>query len=433
MITFSDSRNIARLSWASQWDGVRLKYGVKLINDKAETVFNYVGLENVESWTGRLIQNGNLPDSDEKENAATGNKFYIGNILFGKLRPYLAKVFVAEEYGCCTSELLVFHPLKYDSNYLKYLILTPDFVNLVNSSTYGAKMPRASWDFIGNIFLPTPHLQTQKSIASFLDRKTANIDTLIAKKQRLIQLLEEKRTALINQAVTKGLNHNAPMKDSGIPWIGAVPQYWEVIPLKYITSLSGGSTPDKSNIAYWNGSIPWISAKDMKRFLIGESIDYITELATQETSIRIIQPPVILVVVRGMILAHSFPVAITTNPLTVNQDIKTITCSDKTIIEFLARHLSACKDGVLSLIQEAGHGTKALRTDLFEKLPILLPPIQEQQEICSYVSNHSKKFADIILCLNKQIEKLQEYRRSLITAAVTGKLDISEVTSDYAC
>jgi type I restriction enzyme, S subunit len=276
-------------------------------------------------------------------------------------------------------------------------------------------------------FVCVPSLETQKSIASFLDRKTAAIDTLIAKKQRLIQLLEEKRTALIDRAVTKGLNPNVPMKESGILSIGAVPQHWEVLPLKYITSLSGGSTPDKSNTAYWNGSIPWISAKDMKRFLIGESIDYITELATQETSIRIIQPPVILVVVRGMILAHSFPVAITTNPLTVNQDIKTITCSDKTIIEFLARHLSACKDGVLSLIQEAGHGTKALRTDLFEKLPILLPPIQEQQEICSYVNNHSKKFADIILCLNKRIEKLQEYRRSLITAAVTGKLDISEV------
>jgi type I restriction enzyme, S subunit len=97
-----------------------------------------------------------------------------------------------------------------------YLILTPDFVNLVNSSTYGAKMPRASWDFIGNIFLPTPHLETQQSIASFLDRKTATIDTLIAKKQRLIQLLEEKRTALINHAVAKGLNPNAPMKESGI-------------------------------------------------------------------------------------------------------------------------------------------------------------------------------------------------------------------------
>ena len=89
-------------------------------------------------------------------------------------------------------------------------------------------MPRASWDFIGNISLPTLPLETQKSIARFLDRKTAAIDTLIAKKQRLIQLLEEKRTALINQAVTKGLNPNAPMKDSGIPWIGKIPEHWEI-------------------------------------------------------------------------------------------------------------------------------------------------------------------------------------------------------------
>jgi type I restriction enzyme, S subunit len=220
------------------------------------------------------------------------------------------------------------------------------------------------------------------------------------------------------------------MKDSGIPWIGEIPEHWEICPLKYITAFSGGSTPDKSNLAYWNGSIPWVTPKDMKRFWIGESIEYITELAVEETSIRIIHPSVVLVVVRGMILAHSFPVALTTESLTINQDMKALVCSDKINTEFLARQLSACRDGVLSLVQEAGHGTKALRTDLFEKLSILLPSITEQKEICLYANKETKKFINLINHLKSQIEKLQEYRRSLITAAVTGKLEISEVEAD---
>ncbi len=229
MINLPNHQKLSSLSRNSECSGIRLKYGVELVNNRAETIFNYVGLENVESWKGKLVQSDNL---SSEEDAATANRFYSENVLFGKLRPYLAKVFVAQQDGCCTSELLVLRPVKYYANYLKYLILNPDFINLVNSSTYGAKMPRASWDFIGNIFLPTPPIETQKLIATFLDSKTAAIDTLIDKKQRLIQLLEEKRTALINQSVTKGLNPNVSMKDSGIPWIGEIPEHWQICELR---------------------------------------------------------------------------------------------------------------------------------------------------------------------------------------------------------
>ena len=328
----------------------------------------------------------------------------------------------------CGYHLSILRPIekKLAGSYLFFLLMSECVKSQFSSLATGITRYGLGYKHIKNVSICLPPLVTQKYIARFLDRKTAAINTLIAKKQRLIQLLEEKRTALINQAVTKGLNPNAPMKDSGIPWIGEIPRHWEICPLKYVSTFSGGSTPDKSNLAYWSGSIPWVTPKDMKRFWIGESIDCITELAVQETSIKIIQPPVVLVVVRGMILAHSFPVALTTSPLTINQDTKALACSDKTITEFLARQLSACRDGVLSLVQEADHGTKALRTDLFEKLPILLPSIEEQKEICSYANNQVEDFAKIITRLNSQIEKLQEYRRSLITAAITGKLDVAQ-------
>jgi type I restriction enzyme, S subunit len=432
MITFSDSRNTARLSWTSQWTGIRLKYGVKLINDKAGTVFNYVGLENVESWTGQLIQNGNLPDLDEKENAATGNRFYPGNVLFGKLRPYLAKVFVAENYGCCTSELLVFCPLKYDSNYLKYLILTPDFVNLVNSSTYGVKMPRASWDFIGNIFLPTPHVKRQQSIARFLDRKTAAIDTLIAKKQRLIQLLEEKRTALINQAVTKGLNPIAPMKESGISWIGNIPKHWEVKKIKFVCRLETGHTPSRTEKSYWvenECTIPWVSLNDTKILAI---LDYIRDAKYKISALGMANSSAHLIESGAVVFTRYATIglaAITIRLMAVSQHIIAWVCL-KNIINnrFLLNTIYAMNGELESLTM--GSTIKTIGMSDVKELRMPVPPLDDQVNIANQIDEQQGKLKDVISKVKKQLDKLQEYRRSLITAAVTDKLAISEVEPD---
>jgi len=153
-------------------------------------------------------------------------------VLFGKLRPYLAKVVYADFDGVCTSELLTLQPIpEADGKFLFYLLLSDGFISLVNSMTYGTKMPRASSEQIGNISAPLPPLPEQRAIATFLDRETARLDTLIAKKERLVELLGEKRAALISQAVTRGLDPTTPMKDSGVPWLGQVPKHWEVFPV----------------------------------------------------------------------------------------------------------------------------------------------------------------------------------------------------------
>ena len=124
--------------------------------------------------------------------------------------------------------------------YLYYWMRSDFVVDEICARSVGVSYPATNASEIGSIPIPTLPIIQQKSIANFLDRKTAAIDTLIAKKQRLIQLLEEKRTALINQAVTKGLNPNASMKDSGISWIGDIPEHWEVKRLQYIAKLKSG-------------------------------------------------------------------------------------------------------------------------------------------------------------------------------------------------
>ena len=162
-----------------------------------------------------------------------------------------------------------------------------------------------------NILLPYLSVEEQTQIANFLDHETAKIDSLIEKQQKLIELLKEKRQAVISHAVTKGLNPDVPMKDSGVEWLGRVPEHWEKKILKYIVSQQGGGTPDKSNLSFWDGDIPWVSPKDMKVDYISTSQDKITLQAIEQSSTKLVPIGSVLMVVRGMILIHSVPVALT--------------------------------------------------------------------------------------------------------------------------
>jgi|NOAtaT_7_FD_contig_111_312354_length_2391_multi_2_in_0_out_0_2 type I restriction enzyme S subunit len=424
MINLPNHQKLSSLSRNSECSGIRLKYGVELVNNRAETIFNYVGLENVESWKGKLVQSDNL---SSEEDAATANRFYSENVLFGKLRPYLAKVFVAQQDGCCTSELLVLRPVKYYANYLKYLILNPDFINLVNSSTYGAKMPRASWDFIGNIFLPTPPIETQKLIATFLDSKTAAIDTLIDKKQRLIQLLEEKRTALINQSVTKGLNPNVSMKDSGIPWIGEIPEHWQICELrrKWEVIDCKHKTPE-----YIERGYPLVSTTEVKPRKIDLSIitRYISAKDFFDMTENRLPKKGDIIYSRNASLGSAAYVD-TDELFAMGQDVVLITSKNQDQL-FLSYYLNS-KLGMSQVdLACVGSTFRRINVGQIRQIIITLPPINEQAEIGQYLEKATQFFSKNISIIGNQIEKLQEYRRSLITAAVTGKLNIKEVETN---
>ena len=185
----------------AHWEVRRLKFCVQLTDQKIdanrEKPLPYVGLENIQSWTGKL-----LPIDPNVVPTSVANRFGKGMTLFGKLRPYLAKACNPDFEGLCSTELLVFKSNGFDRRLLLYLLLTDGFIKVVDSSTYGAKMPRANWDFIGNCIVPVPPLKEQKQITAFLDKEKAKIDTLIKKCETAIELLKERRTALISAAVT---------------------------------------------------------------------------------------------------------------------------------------------------------------------------------------------------------------------------------------
>lgn len=183
------------------WDVKKLKQSATRTNIKAETEeledITYIGLENVRPWVGSIEE---MDDPIEPE--GTANVFQPSDILFGKLRPYLAKGLLADKAGVCSTEFLVFTPTNYEGQYLLYLILTKGFIQTIDSSTFGAKMPRTNWDFIGNQNLPVPPKAEQQAIAQYLDQKIGRIDSLSERAGTAIERLNEYRAALITAAVT---------------------------------------------------------------------------------------------------------------------------------------------------------------------------------------------------------------------------------------
>ena len=234
------------------------------------------------------------------------------------------------------------------------------------------------------------------------------------------------RQALISHAVAKGLNPDAPMKPSGVEWLGDVPAHWKEHRLGYLVDMVSGSTPDKAVPEYWTGSISWISPKDLKSEHISDSEDHISEAAVREWGMKLIPPRAVLVVVRGMILAHTFPVGLTTIPTTINQDMKALLPKCGCTPEFLAALLRGREGLMLSYIDDAAHGTKCLRTDRWKGMKIFLPSVAEQGAICDWIAETGSQMDAVIAKVHQSIALMREHRTALISAAVTGKVDVRE-------
>ncbi|QDU71076.1 restriction endonuclease subunit S [Mucisphaera calidilacus] len=410
------------------WEVRRLKYSADLINQKvdgAEADLPYMGLEHIESWTGkRLGQNGDASSDGQ------ANLFRRGDVLFGKLRPYLAKAYAADSEGICTGELLVLRPKAVDQKFLLDYVLNPDFVTIVDSSTYGAKMPRANWDFIGNLPTLIPPLDEQKAIAEFLDRETARIDALIEKKRRQIALLQEKRSALISHAVTKGLDPNAPMKDSGIEWLGQIPAHWAERPLKRVALIenSGAYGEEEGELAntvrvcttahitargeFLTEEMPLrsFSQADLDRYRGRVGDIFVVKSSGSNTNI---------ISGKLALVKNEEPTVVFTNFL-----MRVRAVPRSAVPAFLAYLLSShfTRERIQRMVATTTYPNIDVEEYAGDQLP--LPPVDEQERIAALLDVEVGKIDLIHHHIDRSIAALREYRASLISAAVTGKIDV---------
>ena len=210
-----------------------------------------------------------------------------------------------------------------------------------------------------------------------------------------------------------------------VPWLGILRADWPLVPLRYLVRFLSGGTPDKGNTDFWSaGTIPWVSPKDMKVDRIKDSEDHITSAALDGSATQLVPVGSVLVVVRGMILAHTLPVAVTTGPVTINQDIKALVCGQRILPEFLHAVLAGQAEWILSQADSSAHGTKKLETEVLQRFEVPCPPLDLQRAIVEYIARETAKIDSVLAATERTIALLKERRVALIAAAVTGQLDV---------
>ena len=262
-------------------------------------------------------------------------------------------------------------------------------------------------------------------IADFLDRETERIDALVAKKQRLIELLQEKRTALISHAVTKGLDPDVPMKDSGIEWLGTIPEHWSANRLFRIARMESGHTPNRQRSEYWSDCrIPWVSLNDTKYLETHDYIEHTTnminELGLAGSSARML-PKGTVVFSRDATIGRC---GIAAMPLAVSQHFIAWICGANLLPQYLLFVLR-------SMAQELerhtmGSTLKTIGLPDVRRLAAPLPPIREQRTIVDWIGTETASLDSLSAKVAAAAARLGEYRSALITAAVTGQIDVGD-------
>jgi type I restriction enzyme S subunit len=288
-------------------------------------------------------------------------------------------------------------------------------------------MPRASNEQISNLFLQLPPLPEQRAIASFLDQETTSINALIAKKERLIELLREKRTALISHTVTKGLDSTVPMKDSVVEWLGEIPGHWEMKRIRDVTELlqTGPFGSQLHSSDYVSNGIPVINPSHLKDGRIYPDWDCTVD---DEIGFRLVRHALyegdIVFARRGEMGRCALVTEIEVGWLCGTGSLLMRPRVTLTVPSFLSKVLSTngVKDWLL--LESVGSTMDNLNTSILSRIPLPIPPLSEQQSIVNYLNQETVKIDALISRIEEGIEKLKEYSTALISAAVTGKIDV---------
>jgi type I restriction enzyme S subunit len=310
--------------------------------------------------------------------------------------------------GFGTTELIVARPMASQINgiYLHYLFISPDFRGIGESYMYGAggqkRVPDA---FVRNFATAIPPLPEQTAIAEFLDRETGKIDGLVAEQRRLMELLKEKRQAVISHAVTKGLNPNAPMKPSGIEWLGDVPEAWEVLKLKFLCKVQTGDKDTENAVE--GGQYPF--------FVRSQTVERINSMAFDCEAV--------LTAGDGVGVGKVFHYH--KGPFDFHQRVYMMSDFQKVSGPFFFHYL---RENFFKVALEGGAKSTvdSLRRPMFMNFPVCVPSVSEQSDIVNLIESASSKFDTLTAEAQRAIDLLQERRTALISAAVTGQIDVRQ-------
>lgn len=385
--------------------------------------YNYISSKDIDVGTRMCNYDTGIiiPTSETKYKVAPSNStlLCIEGGSAGK------KITFTTEDVCFVNKLACFkstettHP-----KFVYYFLQSNEFKNQFQSSLSGL-IGGVSLTNLNDFEIPFPPLSEQTKIADFLDQKTAQIDTIIEKKQKLLQLLDEKKKSVINEAVTKGLNPNVPMKDSGIEWIGDIPESWEVKDLKYLTDKVGsGITPRGGAEVYQEDGIKFIRSQNVyfEGLRLNDVVFIDENTHTLMSNSKVYLNDVLLNITGGSI-GRSCVVTID-EEFNVNQHVCILRSNDKLLPEYLNYFLFADVGQTQIRLGITGGNREGLNFENLRNFKLPYTKIEEQQKIVDFLNIQVNNTLNIVDKINSQIEKLREYRQSIISEAVTGKLKI---------
>ncbi|KAK0021555.1 restriction endonuclease subunit S [Campylobacter jejuni] len=302
---------------------------------------------------------------------------------------------------------------------VKYYFLTRGFSLLIELACNGSAQPNISTKEIGEFKIPLPPLKEQEQIANFLDEKCKKIANFIEKKEKLITLLKEQKQALINETITKGLDKNINFKDSGIEYLGEIPQHWKLVRLGLILKTSSGTTPDSGNDKYYKGGqIVWINSGDLNDGFLKDSKRKITQDALDDYSVlKIFDKDSLIIAMYGATIGKT---AILKVNACVNQACCVLEKSAWYNTFYLFYLFNRYKKELISM--GSGGGQPNISQDIIKNLKIPLPPLKEQEQIANFLDEKCKKIDLLIEKTEKQIKLIKEYKTTLTNQAVCGRI-----------
>ena len=365
------------------------------------------------------------------EHAAAYSTIRYGDLLFaasGETIDEIGKssVNLMRGQALCGGDIILLRPaIPVEARFLGYTTNAPYMTHQKSRLGRGMTILHIYGQQLKNATMLLPPFPEQHAIADFLDRETARIDALVAQQRELIKLLQEKRIALISHAVTKGLDPEAAMKDSGVGWLGAIPAHWEAKRTKFAATLRSGHTPSRQKAEYWKGcTIPWFGLADVWQIRDGQ-VEYVQETAEKISEIGLANSAARLLPEGTVILSRTASVgfsAILGVDMATTQDFVNWVCGPFLRPEYLLYVFRAMGSEFQRLTMGSTHQTIYMHDVSSFSTPV--PPVSEQDQMVACVREETARIDTMIAKVNKAIEHLTEYRTALISAAVTGEIDV---------
>ncbi|EKO3444907.1 TPA: restriction endonuclease subunit S [Vibrio cholerae] len=340
-----------------------------------------------------------------------------GDLLVHAMDGFAGAIGISDSDGKCSPVCSVCIPRKshtIEPTYFGYLVRQLAVTDYITSLAKGIRERSTEFRFaeFSSLFLAAPPKEEQQKIANFLDHETAKIDTLIAKQEKLIELLKEKRQAVISHAVTKGLNPDAPMKDSGVEWLGEVPEHWVVKRLKFSAKLLASK----------------VAGTDARTIIALENIEsstgrYISTNSSYADDGVVAEAGDVLF---GKLRPYLSKVFLCNEPSVAFGDLLAYRPKVGTVAQYL--FYSMISGGFIEIVDSSTYGAKMPRAsaDFINEMRIALPPITEQETIVNQLKDDLSAFDALAVKANDAIKLMQERKTALISAAVTGKIDVSD-------